>query len=126
MKQAAKLLLILFTTMFFSCSDKEDDEHYISEFQGTWSGEYTGDSDNGTWILEVHPSGEISGIISSEFLNSEFEVLGEVKKDGNVSVASGSVSTGAVFTGDMSENIANGEWTFSLYNLSGEWTGVKN
>ncbi|MDR7131760.1 hypothetical protein J2X69_004125 [Algoriphagus sp. 4150] len=126
MKFIAKLLLILTATTIFSCSEKEKDEHYISEFQGTWTGEYTGIDDNGTWVLQVHPSGKISGIISSQLLNSEFEVTGEVKKNGSVNVASGSVSSGAVFTGNMSENVANGEWTFSLYNLSGEWTGTKN
>jgi len=125
MKNFTKLSLLLIISVLFSCSILEDSNQYITQYQGNWQGTYEGKFDNGIWELNVHPNGEITGKITSNVLEAQYEVKGLVNKEGNLNVAAGSVKGGSEFKGIMLSNEANGTWLSSENGIIGEWSGIK-
>lgn len=113
---------ILFS--FPSCSLSEDVE-IKSIFQGLWVGSYTGEEDFGTWEMHVNETGEIIGTIYSDLLEQEFEIMGTIQNTGALIVSSGTTTSGAVFTGYMIDNEANGTWKNASIAITGEWKGVR-
>ena len=104
----------------------------VKEFAGNWSSTFKG-SDSGTCQVTIAQSGSISGICNST-LAGDFTISGRVNSSGsweNASgtsssgTASGTATTGAVFSGTYSRSgTASGTWTNGA-NYSGNWTMTK-
>jgi len=116
------LILIIIGISAIACSSDDD---YVSEYQGIWSGRYTGNEDEGKWELTVDTKGNITGILTSDVIVQTFQLGGKVKKDGKLNLAIGNVSSGASFSGEMSGELASGTWVIESENLSGEWSGSR-
>jgi major membrane immunogen (membrane-anchored lipoprotein) len=125
MKNFTILFLLLMSSLLFSCSLLEESNEYVTQYQGNWKGSYQGEQDNGIWEMIVHPNGEITGKITSYVLEAQYEVKGEVNKEGNLNVAAGSVNSGSEFKGIMLEDEASGTWFSSENGIGGEWSGTK-
>ncbi|QMU63833.1 MAG: hypothetical protein GKR88_05695 [Flavobacteriaceae bacterium] len=124
-----KITLILTLVIGFistSCSNNNDNETQISEFQGNWNGTYTGSEDNGNWSMNVNEEGIITGTATSTDSNDVYDVNGNVQENGNLNVTLGTVTSGATFVGTMNENTTNGTWQNTSENISGIWSGSKN
>lgn len=124
MKKLIFLPILIITLFISSCSSGEDNSNSTS-FEGSWSGQYIGADDNGTWSMTVDGNGSISGTTTSNVFTDTFEVNGNVQANGNLSATVGSVSSGAIFVGVMLEDTASGSWANSNLNQSGKWTGAK-
>jgi hypothetical protein len=104
----------------------------VKEFAGTWTSTFKG-SDSGTCQVTIAQSGLISGSCNSS-LAGNFTISGRVNSSGtweNASgvsssgTASGTATTGAVFSGNYSRTgTASGAWTNGA-NYSGNWTMTK-
>ena len=96
----------------------------LADFVGTWSGTYTGASDNGTCSATVVAAGTVSGTCHSNPANQNFGVAGVVASSGSALV-SGITGTGATFTGSFDRSgKASGTWTDGL-GSSGTWAITK-
>lgn len=125
MKKWTLLLTLIIGFSIFSCSSDDDNENQTSEFQGNWNGTYTGDQDNGTWIMTIDNTGSITGTSTSNVFNQTFDVNGNVEDNGNLSVTVGNASSGATFEGTMDESTASGTWNNTSVNMNGIWEGAK-
>ena len=57
------ILYLSLALLIFACSSGGDDDNNNttnSEFQGEWSGTFSGD-DNGTWSAGINSNGDVSG-----------------------------------------------------------------
>lgn len=125
MKKWTLLLTLIIGFSIFSCSSDDDNENQTSEFQGNWNGTYTGNQDNGTWIMTIDNTGAITGTSTSNVFNQTFDVNGNVEDNGNLSVTVGNASSGATFEGTMDESTASGTWNNTSVNMNGIWEGAK-
>lgn len=118
------VFLIIFTVLITSCSN-DDDSKSDFEFQGVWSGTYTGD-DEGVWAVTVNSSGVATGTATSNFTSDTYTVSGNVDSEGGFLATIGSASTGTTFSGTMAtDETASGTWENTYTNKSGIWLGAK-
>ena len=111
-------LLLAIGISFASCTKDEDDSgNNDCQFTGNWSGTYDGD-ETGT-IYAVISNCNVSADVIPTGSPDSFQANGSVTNSGNFSATVGSVSSGAVFEGQLSGNSGSGTWT----NLSENWTG---
>lgn len=121
MKKQILLLTIILGMLTFSCSSKDDNDVQDSEFHGTWTGTYTGESDNGTWTVTIDSRGKITGTsLSTIWLNS-VELNGSISANGTI----GTVSNGAEFNGQITGTTGSGIWTNTDSVTNGTWSGSK-
>lgn len=120
-----KFAVMGFILAFFPSCSLSGDVEVKSIFQGIWAGSYTGEEDFGTWEMHVNETGEIIGTVYSDLLEQQYEIIGTIQNTGEVIVSSGTTTSGAVFTGYMIENQANGTWENALLAITGEWEGVR-
>ncbi len=126
MKKSILILALLIGYIITACSSDDDTiNNSVSEFQGNWSGSYTGDQDNGTWSITVSANGTISGTTTSNVFNDTFTLDGSVSDNGNLDATAGTASSGATFVGGMSANNASGTWNNTSLNINGNWSGIK-
>ena len=117
------LYTFLAVSIIFSACKKEENNSSNS-FSGNWSGIYWGE-ESGTWVGTVTSDGDfVNGIITSEN-NDIYFATGSVTNSGSFEVTIGTVTSGAVFTGNANGNIVQGEWVNSSEVISGEWSGTK-
>ncbi len=85
-----------------------------------FTGSFGGD-DYGLYALDVDSSDNVVGVAYSVITNELFTVSGSVSG----STVSGTVSSGAVFTGtlDKSNGLLNGSWTNGVRGTSGTYSG---
>lgn len=124
-----KLLLLLCLVTAFACSDDDDNTTTPTfEFDGSWSGSYTGDGDNGTWTATIETDGSVTGTAHSAIYNYDFIVEGDVS-DAGILTATLSYSGVTVgdFDGVLSEGNAQGTWgtDYGAVSFSGTWTGIQ-
>ena len=117
------LYTLLAVSIIFSACEKEDDNNLSNSFSGNWSGIYWGD-ESGTWVGTVTSDGNfVNGVIISDS-NDIYSATGSVTNSGSFEVTIGTVTSGAVFTGNANGNIVQGEWVNSSEFMSGEWSGT--
>jgi hypothetical protein len=121
MKKLASILGICLVIMTFSCSGDDDGGNTSgdNEFQGSWSGIYSGDEE-GTWALTINSEGVVSGLA-----NNTLTIAGTITNQGDFSATVGTVTGGFTFIGAFAATTASGTWTNSD-DLSGSWSGTKN
>ena len=121
-----KLAFTLFVALLsFSCSN-DNSSNTINQYQGTWSGIYTGAEDNGTWTAVVNSSGIATGTTTSTTFSSTYELNGAVNMEGVFAATVGSSTSGASFNGIMLANgTASGTWLNNSAQMNGTWTGSK-
>ncbi len=124
-----KLLLVLCLVTAFACSDDDDTTTTPTfEFDGSWTGTYSGDEDNGTWTATIETDGSVTGIAHSTVYDYDFTVVGEVS-DAGVLEASLSYSGFTVgdFDGVLSDGNGEGTWgtDYGTISYSGTWTGFQ-
>lgn len=125
MKKLTLFLTLLFGIVIISCSNDDDNKISTSEFQGNWSGIYTGNDDNGNWNMNIDENGVITGTVTSNIFNFTTETNGNVQENGNLEVTVGASNNGATFQGTMNvdENTAGGTWENGTFN--GTWNGSR-
>lgn len=90
--------------------------HLNSTIWGYYAGEYSGSfsgGDSGTWNVTLLADGSVSGSGFSNNLRSSFAVNGRVGTDGTLDFATGGTSTGASFSGTLTDD----------FTLSGTYSG---
>ncbi len=88
------------------------------DFTGTWEGQYTG-GDNGIMSGVVNSRCDVSGTIYSNNLGMFDDISGTIESDGSFY---GSVTTGAIFEGQINENYGSGIWSNPIDGISGTWS----
>jgi len=121
-----KLLIILITIplIFNSCKKEDDDSTSDCQLAGNWSGTYTGD-ESGTIYAVISASCAINADVIPAGLGVSYPASGSVTNSGNFSATVGSLSTGAVFEGQLSGNSGSGTWVNSSENWTGTWQIAK-
>lgn len=124
-----KLLLVLCLVTAFACSDDDDNTTTPTfEFDGSWTGTYSGDEDNGTWTATIEDDGSVTGIAHSDVYNYDFIVEGDVT---NAGVLTASLNYSGVDVGDFDGVLDNGSgqgtWgtEYGTISYSGTWTGTQ-
>ena len=123
------IIISVFFILFYSCdkestnssSTQNQSNNIPTEFQGVWSGFFTGD-DTGSWTALISDEGIVTGSIKSGSGYGD-EINGTVENNG--AFTAGTVSTGSTFVGSLNEGIASGQWSNSSLNISGSWQGTK-
>lgn len=120
-------LLVLLTFLSFSCSNDDDNNSTPNfQYQGTWSGTFTGTEDNGSWTANVNSSGVATGTATSTVFSNTYQLNGTVSSQGVFVATVGTASTGATFNGNMTTNgSASGTWINTYADMNGNWTGSK-
>lgn len=121
MKNSLFILLTILPLVFFSCS-KDDDESFVSDYKGEWSGTYEG-SDKGTWSVTIDANGNITGEAISDY-SFTYTLSGTVNDGGDFNATTGSASNNTTFTGKLYETEGYGSWENSL-GYSGLWQGER-
>lgn len=121
------ILLTLFTLVFQSCNNDDDDpiaeDVIISPYAGMWKGTYDGD-DSGTWWAEVSESGDPirGGSYSNNAGLSQGNKSGSISADGLwLNVA----NNGTEGRSQIEGNKVTGTWYNPNNNLSGTSEGSK-
>ena len=122
MKKLILLPILILTILITSCSG-DDDNSSSSNFEGNWSGQYTGDDDNGNWTGNINSDGIVNGTATSTVFNESYDINGTISENGNLTATLGTTSVGGEFIG----NSGNGTWTntSSALDYNGNWTGNK-
>ena len=122
MKKQILLITIILGLMTLSCSKNDDQD---SEYQGTWTGTYTGTQDNGTWTANIDSNGKVTGTTSSNVFNGTLQLNGNISSNGAFRATAGSASNGAEFTGQMTDTSGSGTWAKTTSGINGTWSGNK-
>lgn len=94
----------------------------VDSFAGNYSGTFTG-TDAGSFTAVIDASGDVTGSGFSLEDDAFFTTTGTVDMSGGVVISTGSVSTGATFTGSFTDETSfSGTWTGS--GDSGTFTGA--
>ncbi len=118
------VILLMMSFLIFSCNN-DDEPGGVELYQGTWSGTYSGDVDNGTWSVQINEMGGISGTATSTVMSMNYGLTGTVNSDGDFLATSGSATTGTTFTGVLTATNGQGTWENNQSGLSGIWSGNK-
>lgn len=121
-------ILTLISSLVISCS-KGDSQTTTTNFQyqGNWSGNFTGTQDNGSWTANVNSSGVATGTATSVVFSNTYQLNGTVNNQGVFVATIGTASTGAKFNGQMTTaGVANGTWVNTNAGMNGNWNGTKN
>ena len=117
--------LAVLVVLFSSCKKEESAQNPLNniptEFQGVWSGFYTG-GDTGSWTALISEEGVVTGSLKSG-LGSGDEINGTVENNG--AFTAGTASTGSTFVGTLNKGVASGQWSNPSLNISGSWQGTK-
>lgn len=124
MKTKTVLPLLLVLT-FTSCQEildryweQEEEENYVSPYQGTYKGSYSGD-ETGNLTIEVAKNGYTSVTRTSQFGTESSFVSGMVRHDG--ALQSVKLQSGFVLEGNF--NVKAGNWR--LADWKGSWSVQK-
>ncbi|AEV33703.1 hypothetical protein Oweho_2740 [Owenweeksia hongkongensis DSM 17368] len=118
-----KAILALFTvsTLLFSCKKSE-----YKEYEGNWSGTYTGD-DTGSWTINIDDEGKAEGTAVSDSVPFfTFSGEGEISKSGAVDATVELFGNRIRFVGQASGNSMSGTWNHIGEDFEGTWKGKKN
>ena len=106
------------------------EQSYWCSASGVYSGTFSGD-DSGTFVLGVDSAnGQVGGaghsVIDDILFGTAFEDGEPLSVDGNDAFISGGVSTGAEFTGTLSNfSSISGQWANLVFGDTGTFTGNK-
>jgi hypothetical protein len=120
MKKLIYILICCPIIFLTSCSSGGGDSVTACQFTGNWSGTYTGD-ESGTLHGTISASCAVSGDVIPSGSAVSYPASGSVTSGGNFSATVGSVSTGAVFEGQLSGNTGSGTWTNLYEGMQGTW-----
>ena len=108
------LLLFIVPFIFISCNKDEDSSSSSSPYAGDWAGDYEGE-----WYAKVDSDGNLLASTLSGYQGND-----TISDDGTFDIVFGTVSTGAVFTGQTEGNdYVEGQWVNG--SLNGTWSGSK-
>ena len=124
MKKLIFLPILILTILITSCSS-DDDNSSSSIFEGNWSGQYTGNDDNGNWTVNINSDGIVSGTATSTVFSESYDINGTTSENGTLTATLGTTSAGGEFIGQLNGNSGNGTWTNTSVNYNGNWTGSK-
>ncbi|NCP58701.1 MAG: hypothetical protein GW839_00150 [Flavobacteriales bacterium] len=122
MKKQILLITIILGLMTLSCSKNDDQD---SEYQGTWTGTFSGIQDNGTWTANIDSNGKLTGTTNSTVLKISLSLNGNVSSSGVFIATAGSASNSAEFNGKMSGTTGSGTWANTKAGINGTWSGNK-
>lgn len=124
-----KFSVILLTVgiFLFSCSNDDDNSNNVNnvfeQFQGNWEGTYTG-GDSGDWTATIDDEGVVSGSATSTTFSQTYELNGTVSESGVFTATVGTATSGATFTGQISDDNVSGTWINEGASMSGNWQGT--
>ena len=122
------ILYLSLALLIFACSSGGDDDNNNttnSEFQGEWSGTFSGD-DNGTWSAGINSNGDVSGTAYSTTFADNYSLEGSVSSSGQFQATFGTSSAGGEFTGQLNGNSGSGTWVNTGAMMNGSWSGSKD
>lgn len=122
MKKQILLFTIILGLVTLSCSKSDDQQE--SEYQGTWSGTFSGDA-NGTWSALIDPDGVITGTANFNGIGSTLQLKGSVSPSGAFQATVGTASNGAQFSGQLTETSGSGTWINTALSMDGTWDGTR-
>ncbi len=96
----------------------------IEIFEGTWSGNYFADGDNGTWTVYVDEKGVVTGNATSTVLSEAYPLNGSLSDKGEFYATIGTSSVGH-FEGKIIGTSASGNWMNYITGMNGTWSGNK-
>lgn len=109
-----------------SCSSNDDgDDRQKSEFQGEWTGTFTGNQESGSWTASIDSDGNVTGTTTSTVYTVSLQLKGKVSSGGAFTATAGTASNGAEFTGNLKGSTGSGTWVNEFAGLSGTWVGNK-
>lgn len=113
------LIVMILTTA--SCKKSSSNSAYA----GNWKGTYTGTMDNGNFAVIIDNNGNVRGNITSVVFTQTYSTAGIVNSNGLITLAVGSASSGATFTGTLTGKAGKGTWINNFTNppFSGDWFG---
>lgn len=123
MKKQILLIALIIGLTTLSCSKNDDDQG--SEFQGIWTGTYTGTQDNGTWTANIDSNGKVTGTASSTVHSITLQLNGKISSNGTLTATIGSASNGTEFNGKMTGTSGSGAWENTNQGINGSWSGSK-
>lgn len=123
-------------TAFLVVSCNSDDNATVNpyaQFQGNWSGTFSGDDgvfpENyaGTWTATIDENGVATGALESNIATFPFSMEGQVSASGEVTATYYDIGGQAVgtMTGIMTETTASGVWDSTSLEMQGTWEGSK-
>jgi hypothetical protein len=124
MKKMIFLPILILTILVTSCSSDNDNSN-SSSFEGTWSEQFTGNDDNGSWTVNINSDGVVSGIAISNVFSDSYDINGNVTENGSLNATLGTTSVGGSFVGELSGNNAAGTWINTNLDFNGNWSGSK-
>lgn len=122
MKKQILLIAIILGLVTLSCSKSDDQQE--SEYQGTWSGTFSGDA-NGTWSALIDSDGIITGTAQFNGVGLTLQLNGSVSPSGVFQATAGTASNGAEFSGQLTETSGSGIWINTALAMDGTWTGTR-
>jgi hypothetical protein len=96
----------------------------IEIFEGTWSGAYMAEGDNGTWTVYVDQEGVVTGSATSPVFSETYPLNGNLSDKGEFYATIGTSSVGH-FEGKIIGARASGIWMNYITGMSGTWSGNK-
>ncbi len=118
------IMILLIFPFVFSCNN-DDEPEGVKLYQGSWNGTYSGVADNGTWMVEIDETGNITGAATSTVSSVDYGLTGTVNSEGDFLATTGSAASGTVFTGVLTATNGQGTWENAQSGLSGTWSGNK-
>ena len=122
------LIYLFLAVTIVACSGGGDDDTNNttnSEFQGEWSGTFSGD-DNGTWTAGISSNGDVSGTAYSTTFADNYSLEGSVSSSGQFQATFGTSSVGGEFIGQLNGNSGSGTWVNTGAMMNGSWSGSKD
>lgn len=125
MKTKLRLMSLAFISLLALGSCSSDDSGSInSNYAGVYEGVYSGD-ETGTFSMVVNSDGSVTGhAIRRGSYDPTWYGAGSVNDSGQVTVR-GTVDSGAVWSGSITGDNVNGNWSNDRYNMSGSFAGSK-
>lgn len=124
-------LSIFLAAMLFAGCSKNDNSSNTAQYQGSWSGTYSGSrsdnsntKDNGTWTITVAADGKASGTVTSAVIVGQtFVIIGTVNASGALNTAYSTSASAAA----IANSFLNGTLAMTASNAgtaSGNFGGV--
>lgn len=128
MRNFITLLLAVIVVGCSSDSSSSKNTNIPQSYVGNWTGNYTGDSDHGTFDIDVSSTGDVTGTTTSTVYSHTYTITGKVQSNGSIASTFGTASSGGTFNGILQTNSnASGTWTNNIPDpdINGTWSGEK-
>src|SRR5690606_9867359 len=122
MKKQILLFTIILGLVTLSCSKSDDQQE--SEYQGTWSGTFSGDA-NGIWSALIDSDGVITGTANYNGIGFALRQKGSDSPSDALQATVGTDSKGSQLISKFSETRGAGTWINTALSMCGTWEDTR-